>query len=472
MSNSAYDAIIIGAGIGGLVCGCYLAKAGMKVLICEQHNKPGGYCTSFKRQGFTFDAAAHAIGGYCKGYIKKIFQDLDLDIKLQKIDPSDIIILPDKRQVAFWSSLERTIIEFQSLFSDEVENIKKFFDFLASSNTNTLISLRNKTFLTLLNSYFKNDDLKNVISFPLLGNSSLPPSQLSAFMGVKIFQEFLLDGGYYTQAGFIQNFTDHLVKKFHHFKGELRLSTKVKQIKIIKGVAAGVILENGEYLIAKHIISNCDATQTFLKLISSKNLPETFFYKLKKMVPSSSGFMAYVGLKEDFFTSYNSKFLQGSNIWVMRQKNIEEAYKNFKNQLINPCGYVVHISKKNKTLFAFMNYPYRKKIYWKKNKYNILSVFLKEIEQDLFPNFADYIVYKDAATPHTLKRFTSNYKGATFGWASSPSQLIDPDFHRPNFIQNFYLVGHWSTYGIGIPGVAYVAYATAHLILRRRVNDR
>ncbi|HDY75934.1 MAG TPA: NAD(P)/FAD-dependent oxidoreductase, partial [Candidatus Marinimicrobia bacterium] len=58
-SQNTYDAVIIGAGIGGLVCGCYLAKAGMKVLIAEQHSKPGGYCTSFRRKGFTFDAAPH-----------------------------------------------------------------------------------------------------------------------------------------------------------------------------------------------------------------------------------------------------------------------------------------------------------------------------------------------------------------------------------------------------------------------------
>ena len=37
MSNQYdYDAVIIGAGISGLVCGCYLAKAGMKVLIIEK----------------------------------------------------------------------------------------------------------------------------------------------------------------------------------------------------------------------------------------------------------------------------------------------------------------------------------------------------------------------------------------------------------------------------------------------------
>ncbi len=60
--NYDYDAIIIGAGIGGLVCGCYLAKAGMKVLIVEKNAQPGGYCTSFTRGGFTFDSCVHSLG--------------------------------------------------------------------------------------------------------------------------------------------------------------------------------------------------------------------------------------------------------------------------------------------------------------------------------------------------------------------------------------------------------------------------
>ena len=80
--HPAYDAVIIGSGISGLVCGNYLAKAGMKVLIAEQHHKPGGYCTSFTRRGFTFDAAAHSFGGYREnGILRKVFQDFSLDKK-------------------------------------------------------------------------------------------------------------------------------------------------------------------------------------------------------------------------------------------------------------------------------------------------------------------------------------------------------------------------------------------------------
>ena len=50
-----YDAIVIGAGLGGLVCGATLAKEGWSTLVLEKHARPGGYCTSFSRKGFTFD---------------------------------------------------------------------------------------------------------------------------------------------------------------------------------------------------------------------------------------------------------------------------------------------------------------------------------------------------------------------------------------------------------------------------------
>ena len=58
-NQGTYDVIVIGAGIGGLTCGALLAKNGFKTLVLEQHTVPGGYCTSFQRKGFTFDAAVH-----------------------------------------------------------------------------------------------------------------------------------------------------------------------------------------------------------------------------------------------------------------------------------------------------------------------------------------------------------------------------------------------------------------------------
>jgi heterodisulfide reductase subunit A-like polyferredoxin len=57
--DRSYDAVIIGAGIGGLICANLLAREGLSVLLIEQHYMVGGYCSTFRRKGYTFDAATH-----------------------------------------------------------------------------------------------------------------------------------------------------------------------------------------------------------------------------------------------------------------------------------------------------------------------------------------------------------------------------------------------------------------------------
>ena len=56
---SKYDAVVIGAGTGGLSASLSLANAGKKVLLLEKHNLPGGCSSSFVRERFEFDASLH-----------------------------------------------------------------------------------------------------------------------------------------------------------------------------------------------------------------------------------------------------------------------------------------------------------------------------------------------------------------------------------------------------------------------------
>ncbi|HQG32936.1 MAG TPA: FAD-dependent oxidoreductase, partial [Deltaproteobacteria bacterium] len=58
-----YDAVVIGAGNGGLTGALTLAKAGRKVLLLERHNVPGGCATSFVRGRFEFEVALHQLSG-------------------------------------------------------------------------------------------------------------------------------------------------------------------------------------------------------------------------------------------------------------------------------------------------------------------------------------------------------------------------------------------------------------------------
>ncbi len=54
---------IIGAGIAGLSVGCYAQMNGYRTKIFEMHNKPGGLCTAWKRNGYTIDGCIHHLAG-------------------------------------------------------------------------------------------------------------------------------------------------------------------------------------------------------------------------------------------------------------------------------------------------------------------------------------------------------------------------------------------------------------------------
>lgn len=462
--KDTYDAVIIGAGIGGLVCGCYLAKAGMKVLICEQHSKPGGYCTSFKRKGFTFDAAAHSFGSYrAGGNMRRILEDLGLQKRLtiKRYDPSDIIVSPDCT-ISFYADTNETRLKLQEAFPRESKGIDNFISFLSDSKPINFVPLRHMTFKDLLDRYINDDVLKAILSIPVLGNGGLPSSLISAFTGAKIYSEFLLDGGYYPEGG-MQSLSDSLARRFEELGGELRLSCLVKKITTRKGEVTGVILRDQYLVPARYVISNCDARQTFLKLLGRRVVNAELSQKIMKMAPSLSVFVLYLGIDEYF----RGLPRRGVNVWIMPHYDIERMYRSLKNKDIHSStGYMIRVSPESNGLQAFMNAPFKSRLFWVENKNNLLEGFIKRVEQSI-PGLSRHIVFKDAATPHTMYRYTLNYRGAAYGWASTPSQLFTHGLRQVASLRGLHLTGHWTSQTQGVPGVAYIGHETAKLILRK-----
>jgi len=477
LKKDEYDVIIIGAGVGGLVCGCYLAKAGMKVLIVEKNSKVGGYCQSFTRNGFTFDACVHSLGSMGENCeLRKIFNDLELDkrVKIIRSNPSDILITP-KHIIKIMNSIEDTINEFQRSFPKESINIKNFFYFITKTNFLTLyVKLKNKTFNNLLDEYITDKKLKAILTIPL-GNIGLPSRMASALVSVILYREFIFNGGYYPLGG-MQAFSNSLADNFQKYGGELFLSTKAKKILLKNKKAIGIIINNNELIKSRYIVSNCDAKQTFLELIGKENISESFINLLNKMIPSVSAFVVYLGINKDLTNEFEGK----GNIWYASSYDIENIYSEIVKGEVDSHANCILIASPSfhdaslaptgkQSLMLVFNSPFKTEQYWENEKIRLGDRLLKKAE-DIVGKLSDYLQLKDIATPLTLFRYTLNYQGAAYGWAAISSQISRSLISHESEIEGLFLSGHWCMRGAGQGGISTVACIgrdTAKLILNQ-----
>lgn len=467
-ADRSYDVIIIGAGMSGLVCGAYLAKAGMRVLVAEQHDKPGGYCTSFKRKGFVFDAAAHSFGSYREGgNFRKIITEFGIDklIEIKRFDPSDVVVTPDFT-LSFFNDIPKTVSHLSTIFPDEKGNIARYYNFLTKLDQFSAIKLKDKTFADLLKTFFKDARLINSFSVPVFGNGGLPPSLIHAFTGAKIFAEFLIDGGYYPDGDMqsLPNSFDYIIKQY---RGTILYKTLVKEILLNNGKASGVKLQNNESYFSKYVVSACDITQTFQKLLGPEITGTSLNDKLQQTLPSLSTFILYIGIDRPF----TGLPQEGTNVWNLPYYDLDRLYTYVRDgDFQNISGFMFRVSPDKKTILAFFPASFETASFWREHKKEIEQDFLKRV-QTFIPGLKEHLSYLDAASPLTLYNYTLNHKGANYGWAALRSQLFDPLFRQKSFVKNLYLTGHWTSQTHGIPGVAYLGYNTAKLILKcERIN--
>ena len=473
--SKKYDVIVIGAGIGGLVCSLYLAKAGLKILLIEKQNKPGGYCTSFKRGDFCFDVGVHYLGS-CRpgGEINKILVDFSLEdkIKFNRIDPCDRIVLPDIT-FDFWSDAKKTKECLMESFPSEKEGIEGFFEFVLKSDFyHTYRRTKDVTFRDVLDSFFSKENIKRVFS-ALLGNVGLPSFRVSALTAILLFKEYIFDPGYYPING-IQEFPDLLMEKFRDYGGEVRLSECVSKICCNGDEVQGVETIGGETFFSDIVVSNSDATRTFSMIEGGSG--EKGLLNAKEMTASTSAFIAYLGLNENIEDRLERK----CTTWYFQTSDVDECYDCSHNVdkggslpyviLTFPSIHSMGATNQSKTAMSILfGARFETENFWQKNKESFFQESLVLAER-IVPGLVDMIEVKVLGTPQDLHRFTYNAGGAMYGWEATPAQIQRKMLPQKCYIKNLYFAGHWATSGLGQSGIPVVAISgknTAKMILSK-----
>ncbi|MCZ7631414.1 MAG: NAD(P)-binding protein [Microthrixaceae bacterium] len=94
--SDTYDAVVIGGGPNGLICGAYLAKAGAKVLLIERRHETGGGLNTDEYFGFRLNL--HAIY-HMMSDVMPAYRDLSLpDFGLRYVHPHVACAFPLRRR--------------------------------------------------------------------------------------------------------------------------------------------------------------------------------------------------------------------------------------------------------------------------------------------------------------------------------------------------------------------------------------
>ncbi|MBI4706907.1 MAG: NAD(P)/FAD-dependent oxidoreductase [Candidatus Omnitrophica bacterium] len=453
-----------------------MAKAGMKVLIVERNNKVGGYCGSFKRNGFIFDTGVHALEG-CgpNGILNKIIQDLGINslLKIKRIDPSDVIIT-SFGNFNIRNDIKITINEWTERFPRCKDGIQNIFGLILNKDfVLRYPELKKITFDKLLKRHVKDKFITTLLSV-LFVNVGLPINRLSAVNGLIFLNHYLSDGGYYPEGG-MQGFVNVFQEKFKSFGGTVLLNTTVNKIFSENKCVRGVVIANNNIFESKYVISNCDATQTYLNLIDNQETQVKYKKRLGNMVTSASVFMVSLGLKKDI---YDRNFDCGA-LWYLRNEDenagLEMLFKNKTNYNSNcimiafPSFHDNKLAPVNKSsIYLMCNANFKNAEYWKENEEKVANELIG-IAEKVVPLIKNNIEVKLIATPQTLYKYTLNKNGAMHGWASLVSQIDPTIIPRESDIKNLFFVGHWITHPGqgGIPMVAKSAYNLVNIILSK-----
>jgi all-trans-retinol 13,14-reductase len=477
-----YDIIIIGGGLGGLTAGAKLAREGKKVLLLEQHDRPGGCATTFKRHDYTMEVGLHEMDGLHQRDMKtKIFNELGLFDLVEFLPVPEFyrfynerhdIIIPHDPDEAFKILL--------SSFPREEEGITKYFDHVINARKIAAASKGKKdsSIGEFLDEIINDNDLKLV----LLGNLGYfhdDPYTLSYNYYLNAQGSYYMGRANYVKGG-SQKISDALSKIIMNNGGDVMLKHEVTGVLYENDKPAGVKYkktkddDNIWSVNADEIIVNSS-----LPLLAEELLPSAKGKKLgqaiKNIPVGASLLTVYYGFKPDLKSvgnKYYSTFIFDKS--VKKQADIiSNNHSDFDTRSFTFVDYSLvdsALAPQGKSVGAACCIDYPED--WEnlsREEYNLKKTKASELItarlDALIPGFKDAVDYIEVATSLTVKHYTRNKGGAVYGFAQNPGKTNDYLSVLP---ENLHIASAWGKFGGGFSGAIFSGYMTALDIIRKR----
>lgn len=482
---SDYDAVIIGAGLGGLSAGALMSKGGRKTLVVEQSPRIGGYCSTFESDGYKFDAGASII--MIPEIIDLCFQrlgtSLQNEVDLIPLDPIYTIALKDGTNIRYPVSKDEYAEEIGKIAPGDVEGWYKyaqymegFLDtalkgfFLSPANTYTdmlkmfvktpslfkYISLFGKSYQEIMSSYFKDPRIQESLSFQA-SFMGLPPELCPGHMTMLPWAEH--NGFYYSKGGMIE-LPNALARIGKSFGMELKTDTLVKKVVVKKKKVFGIVLDDGTEISTDLVISNINAKSLYLDLIGEEHLGFLARSGIKSMEPSVAAPLLLLGVDyEPPLDSHHTLCTLpvedlNSNYWnVIRKNELPKeqfgliSWTTFSDKGLAP--------KKNHILSMTLTGPNRlKDKSWSEVKSSLIDEYIDYMSERYVPELNKHVNVAKMITPEDYERDLLAPEGSIYMFEQDMSNttVYRPAAKSKN-IKGLYLVGASTHPGGGLPSV-------------------
>lgn len=506
-SRSRYDAIVIGGGHNGLVSAAYLARAGRSVLVLEKRPVLGGAAVSEEvYPGFTFSVCSYVVSLFRPHIIRELelakhgFELIPLECSFTPQPDGDALVrwadaARTRREISRFSRRDAEIYPEFGLAMSKLSQFAKAIIDNPAPDPNSLrpreiakllrlgkimqdfdgdtrhlnLKLMTTSAVDFLDQWFESEVLKSPMSVSGI---------IGTFLGVRspgtayvLLHHYMgeIDGAY-RAWGFARGGTGGVslacARSARAFGAEILTCAGVSQVNLnSEGRACGVVLENGDVIHARTVVSAVDPRRTFFGLVGKENLSDEFNQQISRYkLRGSSG---KVNLALDRFPDFTSRpgdgpHVRGDIAIAPSIDYLEKAYDQAKYgdfserpylNVVIPSLSDPSVAPPGKHVMSiFVQYaPYDIKegaSHWPERREAFGDAVIDTLAE-YCPGLKEAILHRQVITPWDLEQEYGLGEGNIFHGELSVEQLL---FLRP--------AAGWANYKTPVPGLWMCASGT------------
>lgn len=485
------NAVVIGAGIGGLALAIRLQSAGVATTILEARDRPGGRAYVWEEDGFTFDAGPTVITDpACLAELWELSGHvIEEDVDLIPVTPFYRLNWPDGTNFDYGNDEAAMAAEIAQLNPRDVVGYARFLAYSAAVHKDGYVKLGAVPFLDFKSmlkaapalarrrawrsvyktvaGYVENEKLREALSFHtlLVGGNPMATSSIYA-----LIHKLEQDGGVWFARGGTNRLVAAMVRQFERLGGELRLGDPVTRIATKGDRVCEVRTRAGYRVQAAAAACNADVLHSYRDLVDHPTSKRSA-RRLERKKWSPSLFVLHMGVKGLFPDIPHHMILFGPRYRGL----LEDIYDNgvlaedFALYLHHPSASDPSLAPPgHSSFYALAPVPHLgdAPLDWGIHGPRFANRIIAEIERRLVPDFGSRIVTQFSYAPPDFETDLAAHHGSAFSLLPSLTQSAYFRTHnRDDVIDNLYFVGAGTHPGAGIPGVVASAKATAALML-------